>query len=112
MVIAGVDYMTYSAKAKGEPVDIVYPKAEQLLAHVQLGLWRIVKCWRCKRVYWLFIIRWCTKQVSKAYLLPGRTDIKAENRPNVEEIPVLNIDWKTVEKEQDEIGKQFKKVFQ
>ncbi|TKI34754.1 ABC transporter substrate-binding protein, partial [Bacillus cereus] len=31
---------------------------------------------------------------------------------NVEEIPVLNIDWKTVEKEQDEIGKQFKKVFQ
>ena len=33
MVIAGVDYMTYSAKAKGEPVDIVYPKAEQLLAH-------------------------------------------------------------------------------
>ena len=52
------------------------------------------------------------KKVSKAYLLPGRTDIKAENRPNVEEIPVLNIDWKTVEKEQDEIGKQFKKVFQ
>ena len=52
------------------------------------------------------------KQVSKAYLLPGRTDIKAENRQNVEEIPVLNIDWKTVEKEQDEIGKQFKKVFQ
>ena len=35
MVIAGVDYMTYSAKAKGEPVDIVYQKAEQLLAHVQ-----------------------------------------------------------------------------
>ncbi len=52
------------------------------------------------------------KQISKAYLLPGRTDIKAENRPNVEEIPVLHIDWKTVEKEQDEIGKQFKKVFQ
>jgi iron(III) transport system substrate-binding protein len=45
-------------------------------------------------------------------LLPGRKDIKAENRPNVEEIPVLNIDWKTVEKEQDEIAKQFKKVFQ
>lgn len=39
-------------------------------------------------------------------------DIKAENRPNVEEIPVLHIDWKTVEKEQDAIGKQFKKVFQ
>ena len=38
MVIAGVDYMTYSAKAKGEPVDIVYPKAEQLLAHVQQAL--------------------------------------------------------------------------
>lgn len=52
------------------------------------------------------------KQVSKAYLLPGRKDIKAENRPNVEEIPVLHIDWKTVEKEQDAIGKQFKKVFQ
>ena len=43
--------------------------------------------------------------------MPGRTDIKAENRQNVEEIPVLNIDWKTVEKEQDEIGNNLRKYF-
>ena len=32
MVIAGVDYMTYSAKAKGEPVDIVYPKSGTVIS--------------------------------------------------------------------------------
>lgn len=26
IVVSGVDYMTYSAKAKGEAVDLVYPK--------------------------------------------------------------------------------------
>ena len=54
----------------------------------------------------------CKNKFLKRICCPGRKDIKAENKPNVEEIPVLNIDWKTVEKEQDEIAKQFKKVFQ
>ena len=38
MVIAGVDYMTYSAKAKGEPVDIVYPKSGTVISPRAVGL--------------------------------------------------------------------------
>lgn len=38
MVIAGVDYMTYSAKAKGEPVDIVYPKSGTVISPRAAGI--------------------------------------------------------------------------
>ncbi|MRS07647.1 extracellular solute-binding protein, partial [Bacillus anthracis] len=113
MVIAGVDYMTYSAKAKGEPVDIVYPKSGTVISPRAAGIMKDSKNVEGAKEFIDYLLSDdVQKQISKAYLLPGRTDIKAENRPNVEEIPVLNIDWKTVEKEQDEIGKQFKKVFQ
>ncbi|EOP92202.1 extracellular solute-binding protein [Bacillus sp. AC79A.1] len=113
MVIAGVDYMTYSAKVKGEPVDIVYPKSGTVISPRAAGIMKDSKNVEGAKEFIDYLLSDdVQKQVAKAYLLPGRTDIKAENRPNVEEIPVLNIDWKTVEKEQDEIGKQFKKVFQ
>jgi len=34
IVLAGVDYMTYAAKAKGEPVDLVYPSSGTVIQYV------------------------------------------------------------------------------
>ena len=34
--------------------------------------------------------------VTEAYLLPGRSDIKCDNRTNVEDIPQLATDWEAM----------------
>ncbi len=87
MVIAGVDYMTYSAKAKGEPVDIVYPKSGTVISPRAAGIMKDSKNVKGAKEFIDYLLSDdVQKQISKAYLLPGRTDIKAENRPNVEEI--------------------------
>ncbi|MFJ8526947.1 ABC transporter substrate-binding protein [Bacillus sp. NPDC094106] len=113
MVLAGVDYMAYSAKAKGEPVDIVYPKSGTVISPRAAGIMKDSNNVEGAKQFIDYLLSdEVQKLISNDYLLPGRKDIKAEKRPNVEGIPVLDIDWKTIQKEQDETGKQFKKVFQ
>lgn len=51
------------------------------------------------------------KLVSDAALLPGRTDIKAENRANLDEIPLLKVDWSWMNEHGAEVSDKFTQLF-
>ena len=113
IVLAGVDYMVYSAKEKGEPIDIVYPKSGTVISPRVAGIMKDAKNVESAKQFIDYLLSdEAQRLVSDAYLLPGRIDMKAGKRPNADEIPTIQIDWKTIQKEQEEDSKKFKKMFQ
>lgn len=96
MVIASVDYMTYQAKAKGEPVDLIYPAEGTVISpRPALILKSSTNVENAKAFMDYLLSDEVQKMVADAYLLPGRSDVKVQGRPSAGEIPTLkvNSDW-------------------
>lgn len=94
ILVAGVDYNAYSSIAKGEPIQIYYPKSGTVInprPAMILGTSQNVE--NAKAFIDYLLSNSAQKLVADAYLLPGRSDITCDNRANVSEIPTLSTDW-------------------
>lgn len=111
-VIGGVDYMAYSSKAKGEPVDIVYPTSGTVVNPRTVSILKDApNMENAKKAVDFFLSDKAQKLVDDAYIIPGRSDIKSETRTNLEDIKLLNYDLNTMgENEKDKISK-FQGIF-
>lgn len=111
-VIGGVDYMAYSSKAKGEPVDIVYPSSGTVVNPRTVSILKDApNMENAKKAVDFFLSEKAQKLVDDAYIIPGRSDIKSETRANLEDIKLLNYDLNTMgENEKDKISK-FQGIF-
>ncbi|GGG12822.1 hypothetical protein GCM10010913_38260 [Paenibacillus aceti] len=111
MVAGAVDYMTYKAKAKGEPIDIVYPQEGTVVSPRPAAILKSTKHEANAKAFIDYLLSdSAQKLVSDAALLPGRTDIKAENRANLEEIPLLKTDWAWMGEHGAEVTDKFTKL--
>lgn len=112
IVVSGVDYMTYSAKAKGEAIDLVYPKEGTVIsARPALILKSSKNVENAKAFIDYLLSDEAQKMVSDAYLLPGRTDIKTEGRPSASEIPTLKTDSEWMYENQKNTISKFTEIF-
>lgn len=112
IVVSGVDYMTYSAKAKGEAIDLVYPKEGTVIsARPALILKSSKNVENAKAFIDYLLSDEAQKMVSDAYLLPGRTDIKTEGRPSASEIPTLKTDSEWMYENQKSTISKFTGIF-
>lgn len=112
-IVAGaVDYMTYKAKAKGEPIDIVYPQEGTVVSPRPAAILKSTKHEENAKAFIDYLLSdSAQKLVSDAALLPGRTDIKAENRANLDEIPLLKTDWGWMGEHGPDVTDKFTKLF-
>lgn len=112
MVAAAVDYMTYKAKAKGEPIDIVYPEEGTVISPRPAAIMKSTKHEENAKAFIDYLLSdEAQKIVADAALLPGRSDIKAENRANLEEIPLLKTDWVWMDEHGAETIDKFTSLF-
>lgn len=112
IVVSGVDYMTYSAKAKGEAIDLVYPKEGTVIsARPALILKSSKNVENAKAFIDYLLSDEAQKMVADAYLLPGRTDIKTEGRPSASEIPTLKTDSEWMYENQKSTISKFTGIF-
>lgn len=112
IVAAAVDYMTYQAKAKGEPIDIVYPKEGTVISPRPAAIMKTTKHEKNAKAFIDYLLSdEAQKMVADASLMPGRTDIKAENRANLEDIPQFKVDWAYMNDHGDEITEKFTGMF-
>ncbi|CAM4397890.1 ABC transporter substrate-binding protein [Paenibacillus tarimensis] len=113
VVMAGVDYMAYSAKAKGEPVDIVYPASGTVINPRPAMILKDAPNLDNAKLFIDYLLSdEAQALVANAYLLPGRTDVPAkEDRTQVEEIKLLQYDWNWMSENGDDITTQFMNVF-
>ncbi|ANS76436.1 ABC transporter substrate-binding protein [Paenibacillus yonginensis] len=112
VVAAAVDYMTYKAKQKGEPVDIVYPAEGTVISPRPAAILKSTQHEANAKAFIDYLLSdEAQKLVSDAALLPGRTDIKAENRANLNEIPQFKVDWNWMNENGADITEKFTKMF-
>ena len=92
-LVAGVDYNAYSSKAKGEPIDIYYPAGGTVVNPRPAMILKTAPNMDNAKAFvdYLFSDE-AQELVAKAYLLPGRSDVKCDNRSNLEDIPQITPD--------------------
>lgn len=111
-VAAAVDYMTYQAKVKGEPVDIVYPAGGTVISPRPAAIIKTSKNVDNAKAFIDFLLSdEAQKMVADTYLLPGRKDVKAKDRAGVEQIPLLKVDWAWMDTNGDAVTKRFTQLF-
>lgn len=112
IVAAGVDYMAYSAKAKGEPLDIVYPEEGTVISPRPAAILKSSPNVENAKAFIDYLLSdEAQKLVTDAYLIPGREDIEATNRANVKDIPQLKVDWNWMSEHGDETAARFSETF-
>ena len=94
ILIAGVDYNAYSAKAKGEPLDIYYPKSGTVVNPRPAMIMKTSPNQANAKAFMDYLLSDdAQKLVVNAYLLPGRSDIQSEKRTNLKDIPQFEANW-------------------
>lgn len=108
VTLSGVDYMTYKAKAEGEPVDIVYPESGTVVSPRAVGITKSAKEVKAAQAFVDFLLSDQGQQlVANAYLLPGNSSFPVDNRATLAEIKQIDVAWQDSEKKQLEVLQQF-----
>lgn len=111
-VLAGVDYMAYAAKAKGEPIDMVYPKSGTVVNPRPAMIIKDSKNLKNAMNFMDFLLSdEAQRLVANEYLIPGRRDIRSENRINLDEIVQLPFDYDWIIAHQEEVLSKFDTLF-
>jgi len=111
-VLAGVDYMAYQAKAKGEPIDMVYPKSGTVVNARPAMIMKDSKNLKNAMSFMDFLLSdEAQKLVAEAYLIPGRKDIRTEVRANLDEIVQLPFDYDWMTSNQEKVISHFDQLF-
>lgn len=111
-VIAGVDYMAYSAKEKGEAIDIIYPESGTVInPRPAMILKDAPNVDGAKQFIDFLLSDEGQKLTTDAKLIPGRADIQADGRPGKDDIPLLKYDWKWMMEHGDEVTEKFMKIY-
>lgn len=111
-VMAGVDYMAYSAKAKGEPVDVIYPASGTVVNPRPAAILEWSKNVENARLFIDYLLSDEAQQfVMSAYIIPGRKDIEADNRVNMKDIPLLDYDWDWMEQNAEMVTQRLVDIF-
>ncbi|WP_067841148.1 ABC transporter substrate-binding protein [Amphibacillus sediminis] len=108
VVVSAVDYMTYKAKHDGEPVDIYYPKSGTVISPRAAGILADAQNLEGAQAFIDFLLSDTAQQmVAEAYILPGNGAIELNDRPALNEIPTLPVDWENAEEKQIETLNEF-----
>lgn len=108
ILIAGVDYNAFSSMKKGEPIAIYYPKGGTVVNPRPAMIMKSAPDQENAKKFMDYLLsEEAQKMVEDAYLLPGRTDMKQDNRTALPDIAQIHADWNEMEKQADQIMKRF-----
>lgn len=94
ILIAGVDYNAYSSMKKGEPLNIYYPASGTVVNPRPAMILKTAPNMENAKAFVEFLFSDEAQQlVTEAYLLPGRNDVKCDNRTNLSDIKQITTDW-------------------
>ncbi len=104
ILVAGVDYNAYSQIKKGEPIGIYYPASGTVVNPRPAMILKSTKNEAAARAFIDYLLSDdAQKLVAQAFLLPGRTDVKASGRLGLDDIRTFsNLDWNTMMQQSDD----------
>lgn len=114
MVLAGVDYMAYSDEAKGEPINIVYPKSGTVVNPRPAMVLNTSKHIANAEAYVNFLLsKQGQSDVADAYLLPGVKGAPVNKaRPSLSQMKVWKVNWTRLSGNETNITNRLNAIFQ
>ncbi|MCJ1657271.1 ABC transporter substrate-binding protein [Staphylococcus sp. NRL 16/872] len=109
VVYGGVDYMVYAAKAKGEPVDIAYPKSGTAISPRPAFILKSSSHKELAKKYMDYVTSSKgQKQVDDHYLIPAdKSAEKKKGKAKRADIKEFKYDWENLSDKSEEVLKQF-----
>lgn len=109
VVYGGVDYMVYKAKAKGEPVDIKYPKSGTAISPRPAFILKSSKHKDEAKDYMDYVTsKDGQKEVDDHYLIPAdKSQEKNKHKAKRSEIKEYKYDWESLSDKSEKVLKQF-----
>lgn len=112
IVMASVDYMTYASKAKGEPIDLIYPASGTVISPRPAMIMKTSKNVDSSKAFIEYLLSdEAQKMVTDSYLLSGRTDIQVQGRVSAKDIPTIKVDWNWMNDNQAGVTQKFTQLF-
>ena len=113
MVLAGVDYMAYADRAKGEPINIAYPASGTVVNPRPVMVLKGAKHLAAAEAFVNFLLsREGQKTVAQNYLLPGRKDVPSSSkRLSLARIKDWKVNWLELAKDKKRILTRFESMF-
>lgn len=112
IVMASVDYMTYASKAKGEPIDLIYPASGTVISPRPAMIMKSSKNVDSSKAFIEYLLSdEAQKMVTDAYLLSGRSDIQVQGRVSAKDIPTIKVDWNWMNDNQAGVTQKFTQLF-
>lgn len=112
-VLAGVDYMAYAARKKGEPINIVYPKSGTVVNPRPVLVMKGSHHLKAAEEFADFLLsKSGQKIVAKEFLLPGRKDVPASPlRASLKQIHSWKVNWQALAAHKKQVLSQFDALF-
>lgn len=108
IVFGGVDYSAYSAKEKGEPIDVIIPSSGTTVTPRPLMIMKSSDNKEAAEAFADFMFSPEGQQISaKNKMIPGREDTKPQNGPAYDEIKQLEDDWDSIDDKSKDIRDKF-----
>ncbi|MEC0270235.1 ABC transporter substrate-binding protein [Paenibacillus anseongense] len=112
IVMASVDYMTYASKAKGEPIDLIYPASGTVISPRPAMIMKSSKNVDASKAFIEYLLSdEAQKMVTDSYLLSGRSDIQVQGRVSAKDIPAIKVDWNWMNDNQAGVTQKFTQLF-
>ncbi len=106
-VFGAVDYISLDQKANGENIDVIFPTSGTVIAPRPIMILKWSKRVEDARKFVDYMLSPAGQaEVAKVYLMPSRTDVKA-NRPLVKDLVVLPVDASKVYAQRKELLAEF-----
>lgn len=109
-VFGAVDYISLAQRASGESVDVIFPASGTIVAPRPMMIFKSSKNQTDAKKFIDYVLSEAgQKEVAKVYLMPARSDIKAD-RPLMSDLKLLKTDAPSAYAKRDEILATFKKT--
>lgn len=113
ILVGGVDWNVFSAIERGEPINFYYPESGTVINPRPAMILNTTQNEENAKAFMDFLFSDEAQQlVVESFLIPGRSDIRSDRRPNVDEINVLDTDWDWSMENSTDINQRFNRLFQ
>jgi iron(III) transport system substrate-binding protein len=112
VLVGGVDWNVFAAMDRGEPLNFYYPAGGTVVNPRPAMILQTSQNQENAKAFVDFLLSDEAQQmVVDAFLIPGRSDIQSDRRPNMNEIHQLNTDWDWMVDNATSINSRFNGLF-
>jgi len=112
VLVGGVDWNVFAAIDRGEPLNFYYPAGGTVVNPRPAMILQSSQNQENAKAFIEFLLSDEAQQmVVDAFLIPGRSDVKSDKRPNMDEIHQLNTDWDWMVDNATNINSKFNSLF-